>query len=110
MLILHNVSTYIMITGASIILIVGGRSEACGALDDCWSLNVEDHSLKRVSDTVGVTYSITTILLVSKTSNQCMMCCNQQDHGIFGMSGIKLGKGMHVPCITWTPARLVLSS
>lgn len=47
-------STCIVIIGASIILIIGGRSEACGALDDCWSLNVEDHSLKRVSDTVGV--------------------------------------------------------
>ena len=58
MLRLHNVSTYIMIVGASVILIIGGQSEACGAFDDCWLFNVEDHSLKRVSDTVGVIQSM----------------------------------------------------
>ena len=38
----------LFILGASFVLIIGSRSEACGALDDCWLLNIEDYSLTKV--------------------------------------------------------------
>ena len=34
--------------GAFFVLIIGGRSEACDALDDCWLLKIEDYSLTKV--------------------------------------------------------------
>ena len=49
--------TLFLISGASFVLIIGGRSEACGALDDCWLLNIDDYTLKRVSCTVLFTTS-----------------------------------------------------
>lgn len=59
---------YYFIVGASIILIIGGRSEACSALDDCWLLNVDDYSLKKVSHTTGVIASS-----YDQGTNQCMV-------------------------------------
>lgn len=38
----------LFILGASFVLIIGGHSEACGALDDYWLLNTEDYSLTKV--------------------------------------------------------------
>ena len=60
--------TLFLILGASFILIIGGRSEACGALDDCLLLNIEDYSLEKVNCTVLFTTSTQ-----SQYSNQCMI-------------------------------------